>query len=121
MVSGSVSLEVLARGKPAAVMYHGSLLMGTLTWFLIHCKYMSLPNLIAGRMVMPERPFMVRVRKHTKWFAGILDNWLSDPAAMESTRQEMAELRANVATTGGIVRAVDSLLRTQKTIFRKAA
>lgn len=54
MKSGSVSLELMARGKPAAVMYHLSQSTYAMAKLLVKCKRMSLPNLIADRQVLPE-------------------------------------------------------------------
>ena len=54
MKSGSVSLEMMARGKPAAVIYHLSNTTYAMSKVLVKCKRMSLPNLIAGELVLPE-------------------------------------------------------------------
>ena len=54
MKSGSVSLELMARGKPAAVMYHLSQTTYAMAKLLVKCKRMSLPNLIADEQVLPE-------------------------------------------------------------------
>jgi lipid-A-disaccharide synthase len=54
MKSGSVSLEVMARGKPAVVMYHVSRSTYWLGRALVKIDSMSLPNLIASEKVLPE-------------------------------------------------------------------
>ena len=54
MKSGSVSLEMMARGKPAAVMYHLSQTTYAMAKLLVKCKRMSLPNLISDKLVLPE-------------------------------------------------------------------
>ena len=54
MKSGSVSLELMARGKPAAVMYHLSQLTFAMAKLLVRCKCMSLPNLMAKEQVLAE-------------------------------------------------------------------
>ena len=54
MKSGSVSLELMARGKPAAVMYHLSQTTYAMAKLLVKCKRMSLPNLIADKQVLAE-------------------------------------------------------------------
>lgn len=54
MKSGSVSLEMMARGKPAAVMYHLSQTTYAIAKLLVKCKHMSLPNMIADKKVLPE-------------------------------------------------------------------
>lgn len=54
MKSGSVSLEMMARGKPAAVMYHLSRSTYTIAKILVRCKSMSIPNLMSDRPVFAE-------------------------------------------------------------------
>lgn len=110
MVSGSVSLEVLFRGKPAIVTYR----IGTWTRrckrYFISVKYFSLPNLIAGREVMAEcllggdpEPEIAEITRR-------LDAWLADPASLDAARREMEELREQSASLGGLGRAADALL-----------
>jgi lipid-A-disaccharide synthase len=113
MVSGSVSLEVLMRRKPAVVIYRGTLFLGVMGLFFIHCKYMSLPNLMVDRMLLPEIPFVFRPRKQARRAAGLLDGWLSAPAERERVEQELHELQQAAGIRGGVVRAVDALLAGQ--------
>jgi lipid-A-disaccharide synthase len=120
MVSGSVSLEVLAREKPATVMYRCSPSMFALAHLLKQCDFMSLPNLMLNRRLMPEHPIVRHSEAHVARIAADLDRWLSDPLAREGTVREMRDLAATVAQRGGIGRAVDSLLRRRKPVTRAA-
>ena len=128
MVSGSVSLEMLARKTPAVVMYRGS----RLTYFLAHAlltiDYFSLPNLMVNRAMLPEYPFVREkcgmVRRMTK----TLDDWLSDPSKIEATREEMSRLADEVVEVGGLSRAAEVLYErlnhrhsTSSQIMRRAA
>ncbi|XZE21936.1 lipid-A-disaccharide synthase [Pirellulaceae bacterium SH449] len=54
MKSGSVSLEVMARGKPAVVMYHLKRSTYYMAKALVKIDSMSLPNLIASEKLLPE-------------------------------------------------------------------
>ena len=54
MVSGSVSLEVMARKTPAVVQYRPTRLTCWLGKSFASCKYISLPNLIADKEIMKE-------------------------------------------------------------------
>ncbi len=54
MKSGSVSLELLARRKPACVMYHASYSTYAIARMLTSVKHFSLPNIIANDEVVPE-------------------------------------------------------------------
>jgi len=70
---------------------------------------------------MPERCFMVRKRKHTKWFAGVLDRWLSSPLELARATREMSEMKTLMAQPGGIARAAEALLRGRAISARRAA
>lgn len=111
MVSGSVSLEILARDKPAVVLYYASLFMGSLAWVLVRCRYWSLPNLMAGCELMPEFPFIVRPRLNARRIAAALDRWLSHPEELQARTEAMKALRLTAAKGGGIARAAEALLR----------
>ncbi len=54
MKSGSVSLELMARNKPAVVMYHVSNATYVLGRMMIQVNSMTLPNLITGETIFPE-------------------------------------------------------------------
>lgn len=109
MVSGSVSLELLARGTPAVVMYRGSPLTYVLIKLLVTCRYMTLANLIAGRAVMPEFPFAGHVFDHSLRMTDILDGWISEPETLAATRQVLIKLRNRVSETGAVERAAESI------------
>ena len=96
MVSGSVSLELMARGTPAVVLYKGGFVMGTLAKYLVKCKYMTLPNLIAGREVLPEFPYMDGEKERVIKMASILNGWLKNPQALASVRQELKVLSEGI-------------------------
>ncbi len=120
MVSGSVSLEVLAREKPAVAMYRCSPSMFTMAHLLRQCDFMSLPNLMVKRHLMPEFPLVRNSARNVGRIAAELDRWLSDPVARERSAREMRELAATAAQRGGISRAVDSLLRGRQASAKAA-
>ncbi|HID21588.1 MAG TPA: lipid-A-disaccharide synthase [Planctomycetaceae bacterium] len=110
MVSGSVSLEMLARGTPALVLYH----VGWTTFFLarhlIHCHYMSLPNLMAGYEVLPEYPAVGRSNAEIGQISDRLKGWLARPERLQTVRKDLADLRDGFARTGATERAAEILL-----------
>jgi lipid-A-disaccharide synthase len=81
MVSGSVSLEVVARGLPAVVQYRGDLVFSLIASMLVRCRFMSLPNLVADRMIMPEHWIIgsFYLRRTTQKITNHLRKWLSNP------------------------------------------
>jgi lipid-A-disaccharide synthase len=109
MVSGSVSLELLARCTPAVVVYRGTLLFYTLVLLLVKCHYNTLPNLIAGRAVMPEFPFVGLTKLHVRRMADILDGWISEPETQTAARRVLMRLKNRVAQTGGVERAAEAI------------
>jgi lipid-A-disaccharide synthase len=111
MVSGSVSLEVLARGKPAAVIYWCDWPMYLIGRTLVKVKYASLPNLFVDREVMPEFLFIGRQTKLLTPLTEVLHGWLSVDERLKAARDEMAELRERFVQTGATRRVAAFLLQ----------
>ena len=111
MVSGSVSLEVLARGKPAVVQY-------TTDWFtylvgksMVKCRYMTLPNLFVNREVFPEFFIIGSTTKYITKITEVLHGWLSVQDRLAAATQDVEQLRAEYAKTGATNRAATYLLQ----------
>jgi lipid-A-disaccharide synthase len=123
MVSGSVSLEVLARGKPAVVCYRPTAMNYLYGKMLIHIKYMSLPNLMLNRELMPEVLYVFDVPKHAARMQSAIDRWLSNPQEMQAMKREMGALREQVMHTDGSAKAADAILKLlgEKQVSRAAA
>lgn len=122
MVSGSVSLEMLARKTPAVVLYRSHWGMYFLGQLLITCKYMSLPNLIAGREIMPEFPSVGNPNKVVTQMSTILAEWLSSPLALERARSELTSLYNETVIPGASAHAAEAILsHTGARISSKAA
>jgi lipid-A-disaccharide synthase len=116
MKSGSVSLEVMARGKPAAVMYHVSNTTYAIGKTLVKCPYMSLPNLIAQAPLMPE--FLSHGSIHSRSSVRAIEaitqemvRLLGDPQYRKLQRQRLCELSSRVARTGASDVAARTILR----------
>ena len=92
MVSGSVSLELLARQTPAVAVYRGTRLTEFLARRLVSCRYMSLPNLLIDDELMPEFPFSGGVDPWIDPDTGILDNWNAKPSPRQAVIDRIDEL-----------------------------
>lgn len=110
MVSGSVSLEVLARGVPAVVQYRADWLFALIARLLVTCKYMSLPNLIADKPLMPEHPIAGSPRPHIGPMVDQFSRWLSDPLELARTIKPLHELRDSLVRTGATANAARIIL-----------
>lgn len=111
MTSGSVSLEMLARATPAVVQYRTGPLTGAVARCVLTCRYISLPNLIAGRVLLPEHPFVFRSSQHSLDMAAELDEWLSEAARLQAAKAALQQLRDQIVRTGGVARAAETILR----------
>lgn len=110
MVSGSVSLELLARTTPAVVVYKISRTLYWLGRVLVTCHYISLPNLIADRAVLPEFAPMGDPSKSIEQMTEILNDWLTDSHEHSQKVRELELIRDEVASTGATGRAAASIL-----------
>lgn len=105
MVSGSVSLEMLARKTPAAVMYRVNWLTSILGRFLLTVDYFSLPNLIAKSPLMPEFPLVRLQSPQVDRLTAQLDEWISHPEILKQSKEKMSVLANEIVETGGVKRA----------------
>ncbi|HEY7426743.1 MAG TPA: lipid-A-disaccharide synthase [Gemmataceae bacterium] len=106
-VSGSVSLELLYRGKPSAVLYRHRWISIALAHLLKRVPYITLVNLLADKELFPE---YFGVGCPAESMAGHVLNWLNDRSAYESRCGELATLRERVAEPGACERAADAVL-----------
>jgi lipid-A-disaccharide synthase len=116
-VSGSVSLEMLYRGKPAVVCYRHHWVGVALGHLLKRCKYISLPNLLADRMLYPE---YFGTRCEAEAMAGHVLHWLNDHAAYEELCGQLGRLCAQVAEPGACDRAAAAVLEMLSESTRKS-
>ena len=100
MVSGSISLELLARKKPAVVLYNLHWISELVGKWLITCKFMSLPNLMADRELYPEFLFSSNDEKSIRQMTEILSEWISNPKALGDKIEEISELAEDVVIAG---------------------
>jgi lipid-A-disaccharide synthase len=110
MVSGSVSLEVLARKTPAVVVYRINRAFYWFSELMITCQYFSLPNLIAKHPIMPEFAPIDDPRWSIDTMTDILHRWLSDDEACARQTAELDRLVAAVATPGATANAAAAIL-----------
>jgi lipid-A-disaccharide synthase len=111
MKSGSVSLEMMARHKPSVVVYHVSRSFYAIGRCLVSLNSMSLPNMMAGKTVMPEFLAIGSTAKVTGQAIAALDRLLSSCEARDSQRAELQVLSERYATPGASDRAARSIMK----------
>lgn len=110
MVSGSVSLEMVARRTPFVALYRSSWMTYFIGSIVIVCKYWSLPNLIAGRMIMPERFSVGNPEPIINTVVSDISQWLENPASLAAAAAEIDQLRDKIQCTGATRRTADVVL-----------
>lgn len=110
MVSGSISLELLARRKPGIVLYRAGRISRFLARFLMRCRFMTLTNLMADNEVMPEFISDGNPERDICSIADILQTWISDPQALTARRAELDALATRAAVPGACRRSAGILL-----------
>lgn len=106
-VSGSVSLELMYRAKPSAIIYRMSPVSLWLARRLVKLPYFTLVNLLANEELFPE---IATSRDESARVAGNLLGWLNDSAAYTQVAARIARLRDRVAVPGACDRAAEFLL-----------
>lgn len=126
MVSGSVSLEVMARNTPAVVQYRPTRFTCWLGKSLANCKYISLPNLIAGKELMKEFIHTGSVESAANDIHREIRKLLVNPSERARVQAELGELTAKYAQPGATARATKLILELlalseEKTLAIRAA
>lgn len=108
-VSGSVSLELLQRGKPSVIVYRiGKLDLKVARWF-VTAKYVTLVNLLADRVVFPEYP---SDRDESLAVSQDIVRWLNVPQERQAVVDALADLKARFGQPGACERAARFVLDT---------
>ncbi len=111
MKSGSVSLEVMARQKPAVVVYKITWALRILRTMFVTCRYITLPNLIAGREVIPEYTPVHRGPGVAQALANHLKTWLTQPLERARMAGELRALHAATHVAGASRAAATEIFR----------
>ena len=126
MVSGSVSLEVMARNTPAVVQYRPTRLTCWLGKALASCKYISLPNLIADKEIMKEFIHTGSVEAAANDIHREVHKLLAQTVERARVQKELSDLTQRYAQPGATARASSVILdilakNGQKSLVTRAA
>ena len=110
MVSGSISLELLARRTPGIVLYRVGRFGRLVARVLMICRYITLTNLIAEKELMPEFISGGDPAADVAAIADQLTKWCLYPNSLIQCRHEMSDLADKTAITGATQRTAELLL-----------
>jgi len=109
IASGTASLEAAMIGVPMAVVYRMSAPSYLLARMLVRLPSVALPNLIAGRPLVPE---LIQGACTGPRIAAALSRFLDDPAAAATIRSELRGLRERLRGEGALDRAAAAVLES---------
>jgi lipid-A-disaccharide synthase len=121
-VSGSVSLELLYRKKPAMIIYKTNRIGHAAAKILQTCPYICLVNLLSGTQLFPE---WLSHRFDSVAVGGFITNWLNDYRSYKKVCNELDQLRSKVLKPGACARAAEYVMQeispAQEKVKRTAA
>lgn len=108
-VSGSVSLELLYRRKPSAIIYRVNRFELGVARRILTTPFICLVNLLAGKEIYPE---FLSAECPSQPLAAQTVRWLEDEAAYSTCVRELDALRSQVAQPGACARTAGFILET---------
>ncbi|MBL0058240.1 MAG: lipid-A-disaccharide synthase [Elusimicrobia bacterium] len=106
--SGTATLENALLGLPTVVAYKTSGLTYALARLLVRVKNIAMPNILAGKTLMPE---FIQSQATPEKLAGALRALLSNPPERRAVRKQLLALREKLGGPGAAVRAAEAILK----------
>ncbi len=107
VASGTATLETAIIGAPLIVVYRASQLNWRIFRPLINTPFVGMPNLIAGKEVAPE---LLQDDLNGETLANLITEFLSDPARLQRSRADLAEVRKRLGEANASERAASKIL-----------
>ena len=107
VASGTASLEAALEGLPIVVVYRMNPLTYAVGKALVKLENVSLPNLIAGRRLVPE---LIQGDCEPGRIAEELLSYLDEPEHARKTREALMALRNSLGGPGAFERAADAVV-----------
>jgi lipid-A-disaccharide synthase len=104
VASGTATVETALLGTPMVVVYRVARLTELVVRTFVTTKYVAMPNLIAGRGVVPE---LLQQDCTGQRIAAEIVRLLDSKTAREEMQQALAEVRAKLGPGGAIERAAE--------------
>ena len=107
VASGTATLETAIIGSPLIVVYRASRLNWRIFRPLINTPFVGMPNLIAGKEIAPE---LLQDDLNRERLAKLIVEFMSDPARLEQSRADLAEVRKRLGEANASERAASKVL-----------
>lgn len=106
VASGTATLETAIIGVPMIVVYKVNWLTSLISKFVISAQHIGLPNVIAGKRIVPE---FIRGDFKPQLIANEAIKILDDPERMNSMRLELAKVRESLGEPGASRRVAEHI------------
>ena len=106
--SGSATLETAILEKPMIITYKVSVLTGICFLLLVRVKYVGLPNIIAGKEIMPE---LLQYSATPGKIAREAMRMLSDPERLNQMKYELEKVKKILGPPGASDRAATAITK----------
>ena len=108
--SGTVTLEAALCGLPSVICYCASALSIFLARHLVYVKYIGLPNILAGKEILPE---LIQENMTPERMASSVLAFL-EPEGAAKVRRELQQAVAKLGKSGAVDRTAALILETAK-------
>lgn len=108
VTSGTATLETALLGRPMVIVYRAALLTYVLARLLVRVPFIGMPNLIAGRRIVPE---LVQGEATGARIAAEAKRILDTPIVREEIIVALSEVRRQLGGGGAAARAATMVLR----------
>lgn len=107
IASGTATLETALLGTPMIILYHVNPLFSLVGKALIRTPFVGLPNVVAGRAIVPE---FAPVLPPTAVIAAAALEILQSPERQAAIRADLAQVRSKLGEPGASRRAAEEAL-----------
>lgn len=107
VASGTATLETAIIGTPLIVIYRASELNWRIFRPLIRVPWVGMPNLIAGRQIVPE---LLQADLNPDRLTSEISRLVADPAQLTVMRGELADVRKALGSAAASTRAAAAIL-----------
>jgi len=108
--SGTATLENALLGIPMIVIYQASWLTYWIAKSLIQIPFVSMPNILSGKKIVPE---LLQTEANPEEISRQAQDYLSNPGKLHAMRTDLIKLKQKLGKPGAYHRAASSILRTQ--------
>lgn len=116
VASGTATLETAIIGTPMVVVYKVHWLTSLISKFVIEAEHIGLPNVIAGRRIVPE---FIRGDFKAELIAKEAISIIDDPQKQQTMRQELAKVRESLGEAGASGRVAAHIAARMQELQKK--